>query len=72
MWFSLNSLLTVVFAIDGSLYTALPKVAAIAPVLVAGVVVGEYLHHRVDEQRFRNVVYALLLFTGSLLIITGF
>lgn len=72
VWFSLNSLLTVVFAIDGSLYPALPKVAAIAPVLVAGVIVGEYLHHRVDEQRFRNVVYALLLFTGGLLIITGF
>lgn len=72
VWFSLNSLLTLVFALDGSLYPALPKVAAIAPVLVIGVVLGEFLHHRVNEQGFRNLVYTLLLVTGSLLVITSF
>lgn len=71
VWFSLNSLLTLIFALDGSLLPALPRVGMMLPVLVVGVVVGEFLHHRVNEEKFRVVVYGLLLLTGGLLISTA-
>ncbi len=68
VWLSLNSLLTLVFALDGSLAPSLSKVAMLLPVLVAGVLIGEFLHHRVNEVRFKQLVYGMLLFTGALLI----
>lgn len=70
VWLSLNGLLTVVFALDGSLIPALPRIGMMLPVLLAGVVIGEFLHHRVNEDRFKQLVYTLLLMTGALLIIT--
>tara|TARA_Y100001951_G_scaffold14266_1_gene9465 strand:+ start:30304 stop:31023 length:720 start_codon:yes stop_codon:yes gene_type:complete len=70
VWLSLNGLLTVVFALDGSLLPALPRIGMMLPVLLAGVVIGEFLHHRVNENRFKQLVYTLLLLTGALLIIT--
>ncbi len=71
VWFSLNSLLTLVFAFDGSLLPALPRVGAMLPALIAGVLIGELLHHRVNEEKFRVVVYGLLLLTGGLLVTTA-
>lgn len=70
VWLSLNGLLTVVFVLDGSLLPALPRIGMMLPVLLAGVVIGEFLHHRVNENRFKQLVYTLLLLTGALLIIT--
>lgn len=64
VWFTLNSLLTVIFAIDGSLVTALPRIAVLLPVLIIGVLLGEWLHSRISEQRFRLAVFLLLLITG--------
>lgn len=71
VWFLLNALLAVFFAIDGSLFPALNKVALLMPVLIAGLVIGEYLHHRVDELRFKQLVYGMLLLTGGLLIVSA-
>mgnify|MGYP000218076226 CR=1 FL=1 len=68
VWFSLNSLLTLVFLFDGSLVPALPRVAMFLPLLIVGVVLGEYLHHRVNEQGFRKAVFVVLFATGLLLI----
>lgn len=68
VWFSLNTMLTIVFAVDGTLAPNLPRVAALLPVLVVGVVLGEWLHHRIDEVRFSRLVYGLLFITGCLLI----
>lgn len=69
VWFSLNSLLTMMFLFDGSLVAALPRLVMYLPLLVLGVVVGEYLHHRFDESRFRQLVFILLLITGLILFI---
>lgn len=71
VWFCLNSLLTLVFLLDGSLLPALPRVLWYMPLLVAGVVLGEWLHRHTHEQRFRQIVYVLLLFTGASLIVAG-
>ncbi|MBB3047588.1 hypothetical protein FHR99_001854 [Litorivivens lipolytica] len=72
VWFSLNSLLTLIFLFDGSLVPALPRLAAFLPVVFVGVIVGEWLHHRISEQRFRFAVFLLLLLTGIALFAASF
>ncbi len=68
VWFSLNSLLTVSFLLDGRLLPALPQVASYAPLLLLGVWLGERLHRRFEERHFRIAIYCLLLLTGTLLL----
>ncbi|CAD5110042.1 sulfite exporter TauE/SafE family protein [Zestomonas carbonaria] len=67
VWFSLNSLLTLGFLAKGSLQPALPHIASYLPLLGIGVLLGERLHHRVQEQHFRIGIYVLLCVTGALL-----
>lgn len=69
VWFTLNASLSVLFLFQGSLIPALPRTLTYVPLLVVGVLLGEWLHHRVDETRFRQIVYALLTLTGVLLIL---
>lgn len=69
VWFSLNSALTVLYLLDGSLLPSLPRVISYLPLLLVGVLLGEYLHRKLNEQHFRQMVYALLAVTGALLLI---
>jgi uncharacterized membrane protein YfcA len=69
VWTTLNVGLTMGFLIDGTLVPALPKIAAYLPVLIAGYFIGDFLHHRLDERRFRQLVYVMLILTGSALIV---
>ncbi|MBN49087.1 MAG: permease [Spongiibacteraceae bacterium] len=71
VWFTLNSLLTLIFAFDGSLFASLPRLVLFLPVLVLGVLLGEWLHTRISEQRFRLAVFLLLLITGICLFIAS-
>ncbi|MGB1222252.1 MAG: sulfite exporter TauE/SafE family protein [Alcanivoracaceae bacterium] len=68
VWFSLNSALTLAFAADGSLLPALPTVALYLPLLPLGILLGEWAHQRVDENRFRQLVLVLLLVAGAALL----
>lgn len=68
VWFTLNSLLTIAFLLDGRLLPALPQVLSYAPLLLLGIWLGERLHRRVDERHFRIAIYILLLVTGILLL----
>ncbi|MEH6491804.1 sulfite exporter TauE/SafE family protein [Halopseudomonas sp.] len=68
VWFGLNSSMTILFLLDGSLLPSVPHILAYLPLLVIGVVLGEFLHHRLNEQRFRQVIYSLLVVTGVLLL----
>jgi hypothetical protein len=70
VWFTLNSLLTLAFLLDGRLLPALPQVASYAPLLLVGIWLGERLHQRFNEQHFRVAIYGLLLSTGALLLAT--
>ncbi len=69
VWFTLNSLLTLSYALDGSLAPALPRVAQLAPVVVLGLILGDALHYRVDERRFRTVLFRVLLLAGLALVL---
>lgn len=70
VWFTLNGLLTLVFLANGSLVPALPQLPAYLPAVFVGVVVGEWLHHRIDERRFRQVIFTLLALTGLVLVLS--
>lgn len=69
VWFTLNACLSFLLLIDGRLLPALPRLVLFIPLLVVGVLAGEYLHHRVNEQRFRQLVYSLLGVTGGVLVV---
>jgi len=68
LWFCLNTILIIFWTVDG-VWTqnenlALYALSATIPFLLAGIFVGDYLHHRVSEYIFRLIVFALLLGTG--------
>jgi hypothetical protein len=69
VWTTLNFGLTIAFLIDGMLIPALPRIASYLPLLAAGYLLGDFLHHRLDERRFRQTVYVMLIVTGAALII---
>lgn len=70
VWLALNSFLSCIYLMDGQLLPSLPRVAGYFPLLLAGLWVGEKLHHRVDESQFRKLIFFLLLVTGSLLVMS--
>jgi len=69
VWFTLNVTLTLLYLFDGRLIASADKIAWYLPMLVLGVLVGDFLHHRLDEGYFRRAVYGVLLVTGVLLVL---
>lgn len=69
VWLALNTTLTVLYLTDGSLIPHLSRIGSYIPILVLGVLVGDFLHHRINETRFRQAVFGLLLITGMLLML---
>lgn|SRR5690625_1405887 len=69
VWLFLNSLLTALYLFQGTLLPALPRTAAYLPVALAGLLVGEALHHRINELQFRKALFSVLTFTGIVLAI---
>lgn len=70
VWLVLDGALALGFLFDGRYHEgttrALPWVLFAMPL---GLMVGEVLHHRVDEQRFRTALFVLLLLAGLILFI---
>ncbi|MFC4257543.1 TSUP family transporter [Marinobacter lacisalsi] len=69
VWFTLNLTLSAFYLVDGSLIASAGRLVWYLPLLVVGVLVGEFLHHRLNEDRFRQAVYGVLLVTGVLLVL---
>ena len=68
VWLVLNLLLTLRFVSTGALgQDELQRFAMLLPVVALAIFVGEYLHSRVSEKRFRAAVFALLILAGGLL-----
>lgn len=72
VWFTLNTLLTVAFLIDGRMQPVLINVLFYIPLLVVAVKLGNYLHHKVKEEHFRVAIYSLLLMTGVILMVSRY
>jgi len=69
VWLTLNATLTVFFIATGRLDASrLPFFAALLPVVALAIVCGEWAHDRLDERRFRRVVFGLLLVAGIVLL----
>ncbi|MEO6774289.1 MAG: TSUP family transporter [Kofleriaceae bacterium] len=70
LWLVLNLALVVNFASAG-LYVAPvgDAVIALAVTILPGLVVGDFIHHRLDAQRFERTVWVLLLVAGLALAI---
>lgn len=68
LWVALNALVVPRLVVQGDLTGATLGTSAVllAP-LAVGIVVGEWVHHRLDERRFRVAVAALLLVAGAVL-----
>jgi uncharacterized membrane protein YfcA len=69
VWLTLNLTLTVLYLFDGRLYANADKILWYLPLLVIGALVGDFLHHRLNEAYFRRAIYGVLLITGALLIL---
>lgn len=65
LWLALNTALLVNFATSG-LYVAPVDHAlvALAVAIVPGLVLGDYIHHKLDAARFETVVWVVLLVAG--------
>ena len=79
LWLATNSVRLVVWTIRGTVWNRENAMLALAalPFMVAGVLIGDWLHHRVDGYCFRLCVYLVLgvagavMFAGNLLRILG-
>jgi uncharacterized membrane protein YfcA len=68
LWAALNAALLVKWVFDGTLTSSsLTTSAWMLLPLLAGIGVGEFIHHRLDERRFRIAVAILLLAAGTVL-----
>ena len=70
LWVTLNTVILTRFFIEGTLtseicFTYLKMV----PFLIMGIILGEYLHHRISQRIFSLVVYIGLLITGIFMLI---
>ncbi len=69
LWLVLNTVLIVSFVFSGRIDgSALMLSAAILPALAFGILVGELVHRKVDELKFRKIVQGVLLMTGIFLL----
>ena len=72
LWLVLNLVLVAGHAVGGTLNLhTLAASALLLPSLAVGLALGEWLHDRIDERRFRVVVFALLVLAGSSLLLKG-
>lgn len=70
VWGSLNAFLIAAFALNGRLdSSALEVTAWLLPAVPAGIILGELMHGRVNEEQFRLAIMLLLLVAGGTLII---
>lgn len=70
VWLVLNLALCVTFTLQGKVQPQLGLIAAFVPVIVFSVWLGSRLHHRLDETKFRVMVYWLLVLVGVALLLS--
>jgi len=65
VWLVLNGTLIVAYTASNRIGSAnAPYIAALLPVVAASIVLGEWLHRRLDERSFRIAVLVMLLAAG--------
>ncbi|WP_411745171.1 sulfite exporter TauE/SafE family protein [Reinekea sp.] len=70
VWASLNTLMAIWFiATDTMTKSTWVSILVLIPIVFIGARLGAWLHHKVDEQKFKLMVAVLLVLTSILLII---
>lgn len=70
VWLTFNSVLIATFVVEGHIGTAeIRKTGTFVPILIVGILLGEWGHRRIDERRFRLVVFSLLLIAGITILV---
>ncbi|MDX9825218.1 MULTISPECIES: sulfite exporter TauE/SafE family protein [unclassified Sphaerochaeta] len=70
LWATLNTIIIATYLGEGSLdQNTLKTTALLIPFIVAGVVIGERVHNKVDERKFSLIVFSMLLLTGIFMLI---
>lgn len=70
LWTSLNTVLMISYLFTGRFNRELlADTGFMIPFLVAGIIAGEIIHHRVNEELFRKIVFLVLLATGIFMMI---
>jgi uncharacterized membrane protein YfcA len=65
VWLIFSIILTASYLIAGTFSgESLMFIAILLPVIVIGLLLGEWLHHHIDEYRFKIFVFSVLLFAG--------
>lgn len=71
VWFVLNIVMTGAYVVSGRLDAEVAmEVATLVPAVVVAIVIGEWLHHRVDEVAFRKLVFVLLALSSIALLVS--
>ena len=66
VWLVLGSALTTAYTLGGRVdLGTLQATGALLPILAVSIAAGEWAHHRLDERRFRVLVYGLLFASGA-------
>jgi uncharacterized membrane protein YfcA len=71
VWFIFSIILTTAYSIAGNLTSnSIRYFLILLPVILVGILLGEWLHHRIAEFRFKIFVFAVLLFAGASICLT--
>ncbi len=69
VWFIMNSLLTIIYIYNAQINTNnIDSLIFIFPIVLVGIILGEFLHNCINEKKFKLIVYCLLLLSGLLLL----
>lgn len=69
LWTSLNTIIIASYLIDGSMTAEVARTTGLlVPFILAGIVVGEKIHDRVNERTFSLIVFSMLLLTGAFML----
>lgn len=69
VWLTMNTAMLFGYVILGRIGRAeLGVVGWLVPVVLVAIALGELLHHRIDENRYKVAIYAILVFAGGSLL----
>ncbi|MDR1718907.1 MAG: TSUP family transporter [Dysgonamonadaceae bacterium] len=70
LWTSLNMILILNYFHERKITPAIGlQLLALLPFLISGIIVGEFVHHKISELLFKKIVFAVLLLVGVSLIV---
>ncbi len=70
LWTVLNTVLVFSYLVGGKITPVMGKqMLCLLPFMIAGIIVGELVHHKVNDRIFLALVYVVLLATGIIMFI---